>query len=492
MKGENTMVQEIVSGIILASYTSMYVAGLAAVMTPTIISAIKEAREKNDAENKNIENKGIEKTKTVYSPQNDIILRDQNILKTDKETTIIPRKDKHSREYDNLKQIQMERADALKDEVFKGCKNLESVSIAGGTTMIGTSVFENCSALKNVDLSPDTIYIGRHAFKDCKELTSFTFPENIKYLDKTAFEGCSNIAEIDISPRLLSKIDIDEVFKDTDLDKIMMHKLADEYKEKHPEEITHPVEITSEMTYPRLLVPESERNTQEAVKIGTMKELNITSDSRRIIGQKEFAYSPDLETVTMDNSVTNVQHMAFYACPKLKSVELSNNIKNFESEVFAYCGSLKEIKMPENARIVRYCMFNKCSSLENVELSPKTKEIEAYAFNGCKALKEINLPNNVKKIGQYAFYGCKNLQSIDIPDSVARLDNGAFAGCTNLTEVTISPRLLANINIDSVFMNTGIDMDKLHEIADDYIKDHAGQDIADNTADRDTDDIDNL
>lgn len=56
-------------------------------------------------------------------------------------------------------------------------------------------------------------------------------------------------------------------------------------------------------------------------------------------------------------------------------------------------------------------------------------------------------------------------------------------------------KLLANIDIDSVFEGTGLDMDKLHEIADNYREDYQQEfddmdDIENNaTEDEDHDDL---
>lgn len=38
----------------------------------------------------------------------------------------------------------------------------------------------------------------------------------------------------------------------------------------------------------------------------------------------------------------------------------------------------------------------------------------------------------------------------------------------DLSEINISEKLLTNIDIDSVFRGTNLDIDKMHEIADNY------------------------
>lgn len=78
----------------------------------------------------------------------------------------------------------------------------------------------------------------------------------------------------------------------------------------------------------------------------------------------------------------------------------------------------------------------------------------------------------MESIGCNAFRDCKSITNLFIPDSVENIGNGAFAGCENLSEIDASEKLLANIDIDSVFEGTGLDMDKMHAIADNYREDH--------------------
>lgn len=91
----------------------------------------------------------------------------------------------------------------------------------------------------------------------------------------------------------------------------------------------------------------------------------------------------------------------------------------------------------------------------------------------------INLPNNFLNLSDK-----DKITSIDFGAQITNIADGTFANCKNLSEIDISKELLANIDIDSVFNGTKIDMEKLHEIADNYREEHT-QGI------RDTDNIEN-
>ena len=130
-------------------------------------------------------------------------------------------------------------------------------------------------------------------------------------------------------------------------------------------------------------------------------------------------------------------------------------------------------------------------ALEEIDLSSE-RRVDDDAFAGYKNLKEIKLSDDLESIGCNAFRYCKSITNLFIPDSVENIGNGAFAGCENLSEIDASEKLLANIDIDSVFEGTSLDMDKMHEIADNYREEHQQEfdDIEnDATEDEDHDDL---
>lgn len=61
---------------------------------------------------------------------------------------------------------------------------------------------------------------------------------------------------------------------------------------------------------------------------------------------------------------------------------------------------------------------------------------------------------------------------IDFGIQITNIADGTFANCKNLSAIDISEKLLANIDVDSVFEGTNLDMKKLHEIADNYREEH--------------------
>ena len=129
-------------------------------------------------------------------------------------------------------------------------------------------------------------------------------------------------------------------------------------------------------------------------------------------------------------------------------------------------------------------------ALEEIDLSNE-RRVDDDAFAEYTNLKKIKLSDDLESIGCNAFRDCKSITNLFIPDSVENIGNGAFAGCENLCEIDASEKLLANIDIDSVFEGTGLDMDKMHAIADNYREEHQQEfDDMDDIENEDIDDED--
>lgn len=171
---------------------------------------------------------------------------------------------------------------------------------------------------------------------------------------------------------------------------------------------------------------------------------------------------------SIQNAQKSLNNNSFDGITNLNGIEIPDKIPEVEEEMtqnvlgpdaFDSTDNLGNIRLPEKL------------ALEEIDLSNE-RRIDDDMFAGYENLKEIKLSDKLESIGSNAFRGCKSITNLFIPDSVENVGNGAFAGCENLSEIDASEKLLANIDIDSVFEGTGLDMDKLHEIADNYREEH--------------------
>lgn len=105
---------------------------------------------------------------------------------------------------------------SLKNEAFKDCDSINTVSISEGLVSIGAWAFLNCKNLSSIAIPSSVKEIGAMAFAECKSLVSVVFegsledipdalfyeddflsgivlPEGVKTIGSLAFKGCHKI-----------------------------------------------------------------------------------------------------------------------------------------------------------------------------------------------------------------------------------------------------------------------------------------------------------
>ncbi len=211
---------------------------------------------------------------------------------------------------------------------------------------------------------------------------------------------------------------------------------------------------------------------------------SITYQSRTLdvvsIQRSAFYECHELTSVTIPNSITNIESWAF-EYSKLESVTIPNSVINIGDRAFPE--SLKNLHIEDGTSTLTmgygynifppHGLFTNCL-LENVylgrNLNYKTGETYGYSpFYRLSTLKSVTIGKYVTEIGDAIFYECSNLKEIHIndlvawcniesetnilysrnlylngelitdlviPDEVTRLKN-QFYGCNSLTSVTI-------------------------------------------------------
>ena len=205
------------------------------------------------------------------------------------------------------------------------------------------------------------------------------------------------------------------------------------------------------------------------------------------IGEEAFRYCSSLESVTIPDTIKEIESLAFedctslvkviggnnlekigdlvfWGCTHLESIVLSSSIKECGA-IFVGCDNLKtagpatgdynvklgftetipnnifnnsnvvEVTLPDTIKMLGEKTFASCARLKKIKLPSKLESIPAETFYYCESLENITIPDTVKKIEDSAFRGCSSLKSVTIPDAVKEIENLAFEDCTSLVKV---------------------------------------------------------
>ena len=84
------------------------------------------------------------------------------------------------------------------NHIFVGCTELTSVTIPNSVTIIGQNTFQNCSGLTSITIPNSVTAISMDAFNGCRGLTSITIPNGVTSMAVRVFNGCSGLTSITI------------------------------------------------------------------------------------------------------------------------------------------------------------------------------------------------------------------------------------------------------------------------------------------------------
>lgn len=260
------------------------------------------------------------------------------------------------------------------DGVFTGLRYLESITIPGNITTLGT--FKRCIALKTVVLPSGLKSLPNDCFDGCKALTDVTLPTAITTIPDYCFQNCRNLVTLDL-PAAVTAIN-QYAFKDCS-------------------------------SLSGLVLPSGLKTIEQAA-FGNCSSLGAISlpSGLTSLGDNVFSGCSSLTTVTIPAGCS-VGTFAFRNCSSLESVVLPSDLSVIPSTCFFNCGSLKTITWPSVSALT----------------------IDEYAFSGClfkDADNTLRLPENVKQIGQYALSGVQHLiipspSAVDIEASAFGDDN---------------------------------------------------------------------
>lgn len=302
------------------------------------------------------------------------------------------------------------RVTEIKANAFDFCPYLYSVIISNGVTTIGNYAFCDCIRLAYIELPNDIKTIGNNAFYGCRKLNTLSIPNSVTEIGECAFsDGPQTLNIAADNPNYCFE------------DGVLFNKDR------------------------TILIKCFQCKKNEYEVPNGVKE----------IADWAFGHNPQLTSITIPNSVTKINSMAF-------GVTLSDIAAN---------SKLTRVILDADSIAKNNYTFQK--SLKNI-FGSQVKEyiigdhvtaIGDYAFSNCQYMTSVTIGAAVTSIGSRAFYGCSGLTSVIIPENVKTINKGAtFVECTSLTKVQWNAeRCIIENNEEGKFYPPFADLENLTE-----------------------------
>ena len=193
------------------------------------------------------------------------------------------------------------------------------------------------------------------------------------------------------------------------------------------------VEILSHVKYGSVRCAVT-RTDQDALKGETAHTLVIPTTLKEI-GPYAFAYMQNLKRVVIPSSVRTIKRGAFAGCTNLSSITIEPGVRLIEGTSFAGTG-ITSITIPNTVKDLQTYVFEDCKKLKTVKFPVGIKKISENLFEGCESITSVVVPSTVTEIGSSAYSGCKRLSSVTLPEGLLKIGDGAFMR-TPITKLVI-------------------------------------------------------
>ncbi len=347
---------------------------------------------------------------------------------------------------------------------FKGCKNLEEITLPARCVSLTTTetgeinAFSGCTSLENVFVEAgNAVYKnpidktgvlmdkdGRLVYAPKATEGAYTIPSGVTAIGAYAFAQASGVTEVTI-PAWVTKVEAYAFYGIANLQKVTF--------------------ATSTTDFGSVTIGEHAFDGCTALATVDYQDgVKIVE-----IGAYAFANIKALQTLEIPATVTKVGDYAFSGCSaRYATIADGENAITFGTGVYANCTNLYSITLPARVTALPEGAFGGCTSLRDVKVDENNqilKDIDGVLFT--KDGKELlffsavrggtyEIPAGVEVIGSKVFADNSSLTGIILGPDVTTIGDRAFYNCTGLAGATLTIGPKVTYIGEYAFYNTGL------------------------------------
>lgn len=324
----------------------------------------------------------------------------------------------------------------LNDYLLYNSTSLVDIVIPSGCKSIGDYAFYNCINLKEVNMPSQLENIGNYAFYNCSELVEIDVPEKVSQIGNGVFDKCYNIININVSEKNKFYQSIDGVLFDYRITNLIYYpssntrtyySIPETVTTIDPNSLKYSIYIEelvlnkdiiklhkgllegcnriAKLTIP-YLGGSSDRDSNDKV-LGYIFGDKYYDGSRKASQKvnnfsRDYYFPLDLKEVIITTD-TVIGNGAFYNCNFLETININDEVSEILAAAFYNCSGINQIVLPKQLIIIGGSAFEKCSSLQDVYFNNKLKTIHSKAFFQCNFNDVVEIPKSIEYIGSFNF-----------------------------------------------------------------------------------------
>ena len=251
---------------------------------------------------------------------------------------------------------------SIGENAFYNCRSLTSVSVPdSGVVSIGEGAFALCSALTSLTIPGTVTSIDDNAFNHCSGLTSLTIPNSVTSIGDMAFYYCTSLSSLTIpnatilcNPHSfpfigctnLTTVNLGEgaMFVDFENPSLPMMSELGKYINAYEQGIKN-INVDANNPY---------YSSIDGVLYDKMQTTLLCHSTRR-----------EADAYVIPDGVMTIGSFAFYNCGSLTSVTFPNGLQIIGRDAFAYTG-LTSLTLPNSVTDIEDHAFLQCRALASI------------------------------------------------------------------------------------------------------------------------------